>query len=424
MQCPECGFEMSNEVLRYCEECGAKLPPPSPDAIRRQGGRGGTSSGRAAVAASRAPAQRSNPRMQAVEEDEGYEDTNPGANAEPAKPPYDGPKWLEHIPGHSPTILGVALMGLAVVMGIIFSSVGPFWSLLTVAGGVVLAARELRATGEKHPLVDWVPESLHPPAFVVAYTVLVVALAVRTLGFGFSITPLLWVPGALLVAKEQYPKLFAGEEGYLRFFDPHQLLKGTRVVALVGVTICLLSLFLSWVKVPTAGEPTSARPPGHGAPSELRVIDAPRPVDDAFADFALYGWDQPFSVMVELLLLGTLGVLCLKPDEERPSWVRFLPLGGAALSLIWGLVNVHLVVGPVVFLAGLAAVAFVGVTQAIPPKAPEPAMDEFDPNYGGEGEFDPNHGAEGEYADGNFGDYDPNNDPNNNGNGNGGGYNY
>ena len=151
-------------------------------------------------------------------------------------------------------------------------------------------------------------------------------------------------------------------------------------------------------------------------PSELRVIDAPRPADDAFADLALYGWDQPLSVVVELLLLGALGVLCLKPNEDRPSWVRFLPLGAAALSLGWGLFNVKLVVGPVVFLAGLAAVAFVGVTQAIPPKAPEPPMDEFDPDYAGEGEYaDGDYGGEGEYADG---DYDPN-DPNNGGYGRG-----
>jgi hypothetical protein len=117
-------------------------------------------------------------------------------------------------------------------------------------------------------------------------------------------------------------------------------------------------------------------------------------------DLSVYGWDQPLSVFVELLLLGSLAVLALKPDEERPSWVRLLPLGGAVLSLIWGLVHMKLQPGPIVFLGGMLGVGFVGVVQAIPPKEPEPEYAEDD--YGG-GEYGDDFGGDdfggGEYGD-------------------------
>jgi hypothetical protein len=130
-------------------------------------------------------------------------------------------------------------------------------------------------------------------------------------------------------------------------------------------------------------------------------------------DLALFGWDRPLAVFVELLLLGALGVLALKPNAERPSWVRYLPLGAAVPSLVWGLVHMKLLTGPVVFLAGMLGMGSVAVVQAIPPKAPEPEypVDEYGGEYGGE------YGQEGQYNDG-YGGYD-----NNGGyDGNGGGY--
>jgi hypothetical protein len=76
--------------------------------------------------------------------------------------------------------------------------------------------------------------------------------------------------------------------------------------------------------------------------------------------------------------------------------VRFLPLGSAVLSLIWGLVHMKLQPGPIVFLGGMLGVGFVGVVQAIPPKEPEP---EYSDDYGG-GEYGDDYGGgEGEYGD-------------------------
>jgi hypothetical protein len=267
---------------------------------------------------------------------------------------------------------------------------------------------------------------MHPPLFAALYTVVVVALAVRMLGLG--ITPVLWVVGAGLVAHEQWRKVLTGPEGFVAHFEPRLLLKGTRLVALVSVVFCILSLFLTWtrVEVPTRGSTPASR--AAQGPPELRVVDVPRPSDDAFAslDVAVFGWDRPLSVFVELLLLGGLGVLALKPNAERPTWVRYLPLGAAVPSLVWGLVHMKLLTGPVVFLAGMLGVGFVAVVQAIPPKAPEPELPPDE--YGDYGEYGENgegadFGQYGNFDDPNGGGYDPNGggyDPNGGDYGNGG----
>lgn len=394
MQCPECGIALSNELLTYCEECGAKLPPRPVSTRSRQAAQGRASAAPARASASRAPA-----RYEEPEEEEFHEDTNPGEEV-PAKPPYEGPKWLEHVPAHSQSVLGVGLMVLGVVLGILpfFASVGPFWSTVVVAGGLLLAAREIRAAGQTNPAIDWVPEWLHPPALAVGFTIVAVALGIRMLGLG--ITPVLWALGAGLVAHEQWRKVLDGPEGYQRFFEPRLLLKGTRLVAVIAVGLCLLAMFLVWTRVGASG--MSASVPVPKAPPELRVLDSARSEAYSTDDLNVYGWDQPLSVFVELLLLSALAVLALKPDEERPSWVRFVPLGSAVLSLIWGLVHMKLQPGPIVFLGGMLGVGFVGVVQAIPPKGPEPeyAEGEYGDEYGG-GEYGDDYGGEGgQYDDG------------------------
>lgn len=406
MQCPECGFTPSNELLRYCEECGAKMPA-------RPAGRGSLVEvrGESAVTRRRAPT-----RTREAPED----DATPPAEDVPSEPPYEGPVWLKHVPGHSPSVLGVGLMAAAVVLGILpfFASVGPFFSTVVLAGGLLLVARELRAVGGKSPLVDWVPESLHPPAVAAIFAGVSVVLAARMLGLG--ITPVLWALGAGLVAHEQYQKVYAGPEGFQRFFAPRLLLKGTRLVALVSTTICTLAMYLTWTRDGAAGvatqAPTPPVPVPMGArPPQLQVMDAPRSqayeLMDVWDVVTPYGWDRPLSVFVALLLLGSLAVLALKPDENRPSWVRFLPLGGGLLSLVWCLVNMKLQPGPIVFLAGLLGVLFVGVVQAIPPKSPEPEY--------GEGEYGGEYGDAGYGEYGEYGDYSGYDDPGNRGGGSG-----
>jgi hypothetical protein len=370
MQCKECGEFAREHTLRYCENCGAKMPPPPPPgSIRRTGARpaiqtSGRARGTGTARALPAPdeAEDTDPGLRPVRADDADEHTDPGR---PAALPYDGPVWLTHVPGHSPSVVGVGLLAMALVLSLLFSGAGPFWSLVTFAGGWLVTARELRMAGEKHPLVDWVPESLLRPLVPAVYAVVVAGLALRMLGIGF--TPMLWLGGAALLVSDQYRKVFAGEDGWSRLFEPRRLLRGMGPVALGGVALCLTALFLTWLPGQAPKSGGSAGPVPRGPP-ELQVVDAPRPSDDVvyslFEESYDKGWDQPFSVAVEMMLLAMLGLMALRPEVPRPEWLRFSPIGVVVLGLVWTLVQGGLLLGPLLFLAGLAAAGFASVYTA------------------------------------------------------------
>jgi hypothetical protein len=63
--------------------------------------------------------------------------------------------------------------------------------------------------------------------------------------------------------------------------------------------------------------------------------------------------------------LAILVLLMLKPEVDRPIWLRFVPAGVTAIALAWVLVNMGLKVGPIMFLAGLLPVGLVSAMQAI-----------------------------------------------------------
>jgi hypothetical protein len=339
MRCKECGELARNPTLRFCENCGATMPLPPPRGTASRSASPGTGSGRA---------------IPSPEEEQ------------PRSPPYEGPAWLAQVPGHSPSVAGIGLVALALVLSILplFAGPGPLWGLVTLAGGGLVVARELRAAGEQHPLVDWVPPTLLGPVVPAVYAVVVAALAVRMLGVG--LTPLLWLGGAGLLVHDQYRKVYAGPEGWSRLFEPRQWVRGTTPVALGGVAICLLALFLTWSPLPTS--PSHSAPVPRGPP-QLQVVDAPRTSSDEVYDFFVEstgaGWELPLAVWVELLLLGTLAVLALRPEVRRPEWLRLVPVGAVVLGFFWGLAHLRMLPGPLLFLGGLGAVGFVAVQQML-----------------------------------------------------------
>ena len=361
MQCKECGESAKDITLRYCENCGAKMPVAPTRGTSTRPTLLDDAPGRTVTRdASESPARPG---------------TRPPVREEPARlddsPPYDGPAALRHVPGHSPSVLGIGLLVLAVACSLLLAGVGAFWSLFTVLGGWLVTAREMRDAGQKNGLVDWVPESLMRPAVPALYTVVAVALAIRMLGVG--LTPLLWLLGAGLLAADQYRKVFAGEEGFSRLFEPRQLLRGTAVVAVLGVIVCLVALFLTWVP----GRAPRSSPAGvtRAAPAELRVQDRTPPSSD-FVYTLLdqpqdAGWDQPGAVTLELLLLGVLALLALRPEVEVPGWLRFAPIGVVVLGLGWTLVFGGLVAGALLFLVGLGVVGFASVIRAFMPQVAE-----------------------------------------------------
>jgi len=372
MRCKECGEIAQEPTLRYCENCGAKMPPlppgtplrrtsPGAAAVRTTGTSRGTGTARALPA--RDESEDTDPRLRAVHGEDADEYTDPG---QPASPPYDGPAWLAHVPGHSPSVAGVGLLAVGLVLSILpfFAGVGPFWSLVVFAGGWLVVARELRAAGERHPLVDWVPPSLLRPVVPAVYAAVTVGLAIRMSGIG--LTPLLWLGGAGLLAWDQYGKVYVGADGVGRYFEPRQLLRGMAPMALAGVALCLMALFLTWVPA-TPTRSSSSGPVPTNVPPELRVVDPPRASSDSvyslFDDAYDKGWDQSLSVTLELLLLAVLGLMALRPEVPRPEWLRFAPLGVVGLGLVWTVVQGGLLLGPVLFVVGLATMAFGAMYQ-------------------------------------------------------------
>lgn len=385
MRCPECG-EASDARLKYCENCGAKMPVspqatgPRPAVRPSRPNRGAEEPAYAAEILEEVEA-RSRPYAVGDAPPLDPEDkTDPGLS----RPPYDGPKWLEHVPAHSPTVAGVGLLGAALVLSILpfFSGAGVPGSLLALVAGAVLVARELREAGQAPDFTERVPEALLRPEAAALSTVVLAAVAVRMLGFG--LTPLLWVAGVGLVGYDQWRKGLAGEDGVGRYFEPRRLLLMPRLVALAGVAVCLLSLFAPWATVRSelAGLPGNAPVPA--GPPELRVVRTVRPSDDVLYSRGgdatlLSGWDMPASVVAELALLVVLALLALRPEVERPSWARFVPAGAVGLCLVWVALNLRLVPGPFGFLVGLGAVGMLAAKEWKDASAgAEPPPSDFD----------------------------------------------
>jgi hypothetical protein len=383
MRCPECG-EAGDGRLKYCENCGAQMPVkpqatgPRP-AVRPS--RPGRTASEPAYAAEILEEVDACARPYAVGDApplDPEDKTDPGLS----QPAYDGPKWLAHVPAHSPTVAGVLLMAVALVLGILpfFSGPGVPGSLLALVAGAVLAARELREAGEAPGFTERVPAVLLTAEAGALATVVLGAVAVRMLGLG--LTPLLWVAGAGLVGFYQWRKVFVGEEGVAHLFEPRELLAMPRVVALAGVAVCLLSLFAPWgsfhPNVPTLPE----NAPVPQGPPELRVINARRASDDVLYANAgrvtLSGWDMPASVGVELALLAVLALLALRPEVARPSWARFVPAGAVGFSLVWAAANLSLLPAPLGFLVGLGAVGVLAVQELRGGAGAEPPPPEYD----------------------------------------------
>lgn len=380
MRCPECG-EASSERLRYCENCGAKMPEPP---AMKTGMRPAL---RPSKKASEEPAYAHEILEEVEEHSRVYEaaptldpedKTDPGQHARPA---YDGPKWLAHVPAHSPSILGVMLIAFSLVLSILpfFSGAGVPGTLLALVACAVLVPRELRLAGLAPGFTDAVPPVLLRAEAAALSAVVLAAIAVKMLGLGLQ--PLLWLVGGGLVLHDQWRKVMAGPEGVAQFyFEPRLLLRRPAVVGLVGVAVCLLTLFAGWAKLaaPAAEIPDNAPVPG--APAELRVVDSVRPTDDVLytrgGDIVMVsGYDLPGSVLVELALLVALALMVLHRDLERPDWMRFVPVGALGLCLVWAVANMRVAFGPILFILGLVAMGSLAVQQLLASRAaaqPEP----------------------------------------------------
>jgi hypothetical protein len=328
-RCPECGETAAEPRLRYCENCGAKMPDYKPPPLVDE-------AGAAAV-----------------------------AKVRPAPPPYNGPKWLVPVPAHSPTVLGVILHMVAMGLSILptMAGLGPFWSFVMVMGGLLVVAREYRRENIPNILFDWVPESFTPSIVPTLYAAVAIGFLLPMMEF--SVQPLLWIPGTVLVAGHQWDKVFTDRGGLAAIFDPLQLGRGARILALVGVMVCMMALFFTW-KVVEAPAVTSI---GYlTAQDRIRPINMARPPSDVVyteADPPTSGMNLPIGATIEVGLLAILMLLMIRPQVDRPVWLRFVPIGITAICIAWVLVNMRMKVGPIMFLVGLVPVGLISALQAV-----------------------------------------------------------
>ncbi len=127
----------------------------------------------------------------------------------------------------------------------------------------------------------------------------------------------------------------------------------------------MMTLFFTWKTV----EAPAVTNMGYlSAQDRIRPINIPRPPPDSLytqTEPPTSGMDLPIGATIELGLLAILEVLMIRPQVDRPEWLRFLPAGVTAIALAWVLVNMRLKPGPMLFLVGLVPIMLVSIVQAL-----------------------------------------------------------
>jgi hypothetical protein len=157
-------------------------------------------------------------------------------------------------------------------------------------------------------------------------------------------------------------------------------------MALVGVSLCVLALLLPWVDINISkGNSAVSAVAGAG-----RSEDVPRMFDSAYngmEDIRTAGIDRPVASTVLLALLALLVLTMLRPEVDRPEWLRFVPAGLTVIAVAWVLMNMKFKLGPMLFLGGLAPVGLVSAMMALgrdelmpPDNGPGPGDEELPPD--------------------------------------------
>ncbi len=187
MSCPRCGQTLPTGSLRsFCPSCGARLTQPAKEASRP-------------------------------------------APSEPAQVTSAASR-------RSWTQIGALLVSLAIGLSVLppVAGIGFVWSLVMLAGAVLVLAEERRAAGQPGwPVVESLPAVTRHPLVPLLFTVLTCAHAALQLGCG--VAPPLWLAAAVFLGVEQVRRL-----------APPPVSSGQRLLVLGAAGLCVLSLLLPW----------------------------------------------------------------------------------------------------------------------------------------------------------------------------------
>jgi hypothetical protein len=337
MFCAHCGQSLPTPPGRFCAHCGqATTATETPPEGRRDGPRLPPEVSRAAASAANATRRAA------------------GHTAAAVQNVLEDPRLRERLPGRSLALLGAGLVALAILLSLLppFSGIGWFWSVLMLAGSVLIGARELRAAGRilPTPLVRAAQVAEHPH-FLPLFTLLTFVQAFMVLSLG--VVPLLWLLAALVLGYDQRhalrPLLFSPG-------TPEQQRLGRWV--LVGALVCVTSMWLlTWGY--SGGGFLGGFQPYHTREMQMdgftrNYVDHYEFRYDSMVNYmppyATSGRARPWSALV-VLALGALVVLTrARPVElHRYPWLLPALAGGITLWAVLGLVSRP---GPWLFLAG------------------------------------------------------------------------
>lgn len=268
----------------------------------------------------------------------------------------EDPRLRERLPGRSLALLGAGLVALAVLLSVLpfFSGIGVGWSLVMLAGSLLVGARELHAAGRAlpAPVVQAARWAEHP-LFLPVFTVLTFVHAILTLSIG--IVPLLWLIAAVVLGYDQRRTLasFMAEQG-----APAAAERQLARWVLGGTLLCVGALFFSWGYggggyfaggIQQVHERDIIMD-GFGREHEDRFSYRYNPMMNWVPAYQASGRGRP---LVSGVLLGLGGLVVLtrgrRIRSEVPPWV--LPVLAGIVTL-WGLTGLASALGPWLFLAG------------------------------------------------------------------------
>jgi len=340
LPCPTCGSSLPSPSPAFCPSCGAATAPSFKETARETVEQAAQTAAKMGAQAAQVAAQ------VGAQVSARFEQT------------VNDPKLLGRIPGHSVSIVGLALMALAILLSLLpwFYGIGLGWSLVMLLGGALTAFLELRAGGVKLPEVK-LPAALQHPLIPPVFAVLVAMQAFQLLGLG--LVPLLWLCAAVLLGYDQYRKALLAPDSFGRFLDFKQAWHGYRRYLLLGSGLCLLSLFFIW------GESSgylmggydynyryNSNTGSYGYRYDYNVAKYYMP------GFELSGRSQSGVLWAEAALLALVIVAAYRGESAQASRVRLVALGLAGWLGLWWLLHANLHLGGFLYLLGLLGIGF------------------------------------------------------------------
>lgn len=341
MECVHCGKGLPDAVQHFCPWCGQALPQPASASPP-------TPTGGQAPSQILSPQARQQAAAAATEAKKVA-----GQVVTEVQRALNDPKLRAAIPGRSLSIAGLGLMGFAILLSILpwFSGIGFFWSVIMLALGSLVAVIELRNGGSRVRGLDAIPASLlHPllPPILAA-----LAAIHGFLLFSIGIIPLLWAGAAGLLVYDQFQKSIQAPDSFGRYFDVRLAWYGYRKYILIGVVICLLSLFMTWSDSPsgfTGGWDYTYSYYYEG------YVSSYNPTKYFWWGWDLSGRSMSFSLFAVAALVALVGWSAYRGNGSVPAWFNHLGLGLVGVAGLFWLIHLAVYLGVLLYLVGLGLI--------------------------------------------------------------------